>query len=218
MKRKEHTAQQPMTVVGTKPNVKPQTGLMMRIFAIFSLLIVCCTRLHAGEVDKGLPRAKVIWKPSLDQKMVVLTITNTGSKAFKFFPRLGVYSFDPRPGPRFAEFGKGDFVPMSKNPDLDVIPSTLYPEPSPEEISKIVFPILEFANTDFPGFGYDIGGLTLDPVEIKAGETKEFKFSVYDHVAKHILASNEAVFLLRANGKNLSKVVMKRKNDTPWMQ
>ena len=185
----------------------------MRSFSTFCLLIISCLGMQAGEVEESLPMAKAIWKASLDRKTIALTITNTGPNAFQFFPKLEVYAFDPRPT-------KLDFPNslIGVKPDLDNVPSTMPPELSSKDISKIVFPILEFTNFEFPGFGFDIGGLTTIPVEIKAGETKEFKFLIFDPAVKHIMASKEVVFLLRSNSREINRKMVKRKKDIPWMQ
>jgi hypothetical protein len=145
--------------------------------------------LYADNAATGLPGIKVAWKPSFGEKSVTLSITNIGKKSFKISSELAVG----------AEDNDDSTFPL---PDPD--PGTIYP-------------ILEFMAKPGREFNQRYGGIPPLLIEVKPGETKIIKFTFWEHTIGTPATFDEAHLLLRLNGRDFNKVVLKKK-DGVWKE
>ena len=147
----------------------------------------------AGDADTGLPKVKVSWKPSFAQEKVILSVTNTGETSIKFSPVLEVML-------DLKDVRSAHFEPMDEAPN-------------------VIYPMLKFNPTpgDRGGEDFSTENFIPPPTEIKPGETKSFTLFVPESAMRYTNLSAEANFLLRFNGKELDKVVMKKK-DSVWKE
>jgi hypothetical protein len=138
----------------------------------------------AGDADKGLPKIKVTWKPSFQEKFITLSITNNGTNPIAVRSKLKLLIVNP-----------GGVV------------AKLVEEPDPEAI----VPSIEFTDT-VPFAIKNEGGAERIPINIAPGETKVIKFPMNEDLIAAASNSSEATFLLKFHNKVFNKVTMKEKN------